>query len=128
MTRVSIFCPVNPSEDPEKVQAAIEAIFPDAELVQDDRGFSGTASLDRFSKLIRKQRILDATRAVLIMNARGNKTRMDLNKQVATVGKVSFADKRPVLGAIEVMVEDEDLVSLIDRIAPMTVDGEEVVQ
>lgn len=128
MTLVSIFCQVNPSEDPEKVRAAIESIFPDAQLELGDRGFSGTAGLDRFSRLIRKQRILDATRAVLIMNTRGNRMRMDLNKQVATVGKVSFADKRPILGAIEVTIEDEDLTALIDRVAPMTVDGEEVVQ
>ena len=33
-----------------------------------------------------------------------------------------------MLGAIEVSVEDDDLVSLIDRVAPMTVDGEEVKQ
>lgn len=51
---------------------------------------------------------------------------MSLNKQVATVGKVSFADRRPVLGAIEVSVEDDGLEQLIDRVAPMTVDGEEV--
>ncbi len=51
---------------------------------------------------------------------------MMLNKQVATVGKVSFADRNPVLGAIEVFVEDDDLLGLIDRVAPITVDGEEV--
>ncbi len=82
--------------------------------------------MDRFSQLIRRQKILDATRATLIAGVRGNRTRMMLNKQVATVGKVSFADKRPVLGAIEVTVEDDDLMGLIDRVSPVTVDGEEV--
>lgn len=127
MTLVSIECPVNPSEDPEKVRAAILSIFPDAGLELGDGRYTGTApGLDRFSALIRKQRILDATRAVLLSNARGGSTRMSLNKQVATVGKVSFADRRPVLGAIEVRVEDDDLEALIDRVAPVTVDGEEV--
>ena len=127
MTLVSISCPVNPSEDPEKVRAAIVSLFPDAVLEEDDRGFKGTApGLDRFSQLIRKQKILDATRATLITGVRGNRTRIMLNKQVATVGKVSFADKRPVLGAIEVFIEDDDLLALIDRVAPITVDGEEV--
>ena len=84
--------------------------------------------MDRFAKIIRKQKILDATRAVLIMNSRGNTTRMTLNKQVATVGKVSFADKRPVLGGIEVTIEDENLMALIDKVSPITVDGEEVIQ
>lgn len=129
MTSVTISCPVNPSEDPEKVRSAIQAIFPDAELELGENGFLGTApSLDSFGRLIRRQRILDAARAVLIANMRGHRTRMSLNKQVATVGKISFADRNPVLGAIEVSVEDDDLVSLIDRVAPMTVDGEEVKQ
>lgn len=127
MTLVEIYCPVKPSEDPELVRDAILSIFPDAELEQDERSFRGTATLDRFHKAIRKQKILDATRSVLIRNMKGDRTRMDLNKQVATVGKVSFADKRPVLGAIEVSIQDDDLQFLIDRLAPVTVDGEEVL-
>ena len=128
MTAVRISCPVNPSEDEEKVRSAVLSIFPDAELSLNDGRLEGEATLDRFSKAIRRQKILDATRAVMIMNSRGNTTLLSLNKQVATVGKVSFADKRPVLGAIEVTIEDDDLMALIDRVAPITVDGEEVIQ
>ena len=127
MTLVEIYCPVKPSEDPEIVRDAIMSIFPDAELEQTERAFRGTASLDRFSKAIRKQKILDATRSVLIKNMKGDRTRMDLNKQVATVGKVSFSDKRPVLGAIEVTIQDDNLQMLIDKVAPVTVDEEEVL-
>ncbi len=126
MTSVTISCQVNPSEDPDKVAAAIANIFPDAELETTDYGFSGTATIDRFSKLIRKQKILDATRGVMIKNRRGDKTWVNLNKQVATVGKVSFADKNPVLGAIEVCIQDDDIEGLIDIVAPVTVNGEEV--
>ena len=128
MTAVRKSCPVNQSEDEEKVRSAVLSIFPDAELSLNDGRLEGEATLDRFSKAIRRQKILDATRAVMIMNSRGNTTRLSLNKQVATVGKVSFADKRPVLGAIEVTIEDDDLMALIDRVAPITVDGEEVIQ
>ena len=128
MATVEIFCPVNPSEDPDKVRAAIESIFPDAELELNDGAFKGTASLDAFAKAIRRQKILDAVRGVMLSNVRGGTTRMSLNKQVATVGKVSFVDRRPVLGAIEVTVRDDDIEALIDRVAPMTVDGEEVKQ
>ena len=128
MTAVRISCPVNPSEDEEKVRSGVLSIFPDAELSLNDGRLEGEATLDRFSKAIRRQKILDATRAVMIMNSRGNTTHLSLNKQVATVGKVSFADKRPVLGAIEVTIEDDDLMALIDRVAPITVDGEEVIQ
>lgn len=126
MAIVSVFCQVNPSEDPEKVRMAVLSIFPDAELERTGGGFKGTASLDRFSKIIRRQKILDATRGVMLSGMKGDTTRFSLNKQVATVGKVSFADRRPVLGAIEVTVTDNQLEVLIDRVAPVTVDGEEV--
>ena len=126
MAEVTVRCPVNPSEDEGKVRVAVLSIFPDAELSLEDGMLSGAASLDRFHRLIRNQRILDATRSVLIRNMRGNATWMNLNKQVATVGKVSFADRNPVLGAIEVMIRDDDIQALIDRLAPVTVDGEEV--
>lgn len=126
MTSVTIECPVNPSEDPDKVAAAIINIFPDAELELDDRGFKGTATINHFSKQIRKQKILDATRGVMLKNRRGDKTWVNLNKQVATVGKVSYTDKNPILGAIEVCIQDDDIEGLIDIVAPVTVDGEEV--
>ena len=127
MTSISLFCPVNPSEDPDMVREAVLSLFPDAELELGEKGFVGTApGLDLFSAQIRKQRILDATRAVMTKGMRDNRTRFLLNKQVATVGKISFADRNPVLGGIEVSVEDDDLQSLIDRVAPETVDGEEV--
>ncbi len=127
MTSISLFCPVNPSEDPDKVREAVLSLFPDAELELGEKGLVGTApGLDRFSAQIRRQRILDATRAVMIKGMRDNRTRLLLNKQVATVGKISFADRNPVLGGIEVSIVDDDLQSLIDRVAPETVDGEEV--
>lgn len=127
MVSIRISCPVNPSEDPEKVRSALMSMFPDAELELGESGFEGTApSLDTFGRRIRGQRILDAARSVLFKNMHGDRTRMSLNKQVATVGKVSFADRNPVLGAIEVEIEGEDLEGYIDRVAPMTVDGEEV--
>ena len=63
MPTVSIVCPVYPSEDPDKVRSAIEKLFPDAVIEEDDDGFFGSCtSLDTFSHRIRKQKILDATR------------------------------------------------------------------
>ena len=113
----------------EKAPDSLELMLErgDIELELGDRGYEGTApSLDGFGRLIRRQKILDASRSILLKNMHGSTTRMSLNKQVATVGKVSFADRNPVLGAIDVTVEDDDLEALIDRVAPMTVDGEEV--
>ena len=128
MPSIEIFCPVFPSEDPEKVRTAILKVFPDAELETGEDEIKGRMdNLDRFSKQIRKQKILDTTRSVMIHGKRGDRTRFFLNKQVAFVGKVSFCEERTILGTIKVVVTDEDIDGLIDRVAPITVDGEEVI-
>lgn len=128
MVSVEISCPIYPSEDPEKVKTAVMRIFPDAVLEETENGLAGTAgSLDHFSKQIRKQKILDTTRSVLIRGQRGDRTRFFLNKQVAFVGKISFCEEKTILGTIKAVVIDEDLENLIDKVAPETVDGEEVI-
>ncbi|MBR2254826.1 MAG: hypothetical protein IJ856_03270 [Candidatus Methanomethylophilaceae archaeon] len=126
MEEIRISCAVNPSEDESLVRDAVANIFPSADLVMEDGRLTGHADLVTFSKLIRRQRILDTTRSVLIKNRDGDRTRMYLNKQVATVGKVSFTDRRAVLGPIEVTIVSDEMESLIDRVSPVTVDGEEV--
>ena len=128
MPSIEISCPVYPSEDPEKVKTAILKIFPNAVLEETDNGFTGrTDSLERFSKQIRKQKILDTTRSVFIHGKRGDRTRFFLNKQVAFVGKISFCEEKTILGTIKVVIIDEDLDELIDKVSPVTVDGEEVI-
>ena len=128
MLTIEIFCPVYPSEDPEKVKTAILKVFPDAELEETGDEIKGrSSSLERFSKQIRKQKILDTTRSVLIHGKRGDKTRFFLNKQVAFVGKISFCEEKTILGTIKVVLTEENLDDLIDKVAPVTVDGEEVI-
>ncbi len=128
MPSIEISCPIYPSEDPEKVREAILKVFPDADLEMSEDSITGTAgSIERFSKQIRKQKILDTTRSVLIHGKRGDRTRFFLNKQVAFVGKISFCEEKTILGTIKVVISDEDLDDLIDKVAPVTVDGEEVI-
>jgi predicted RNA binding protein with dsRBD fold (UPF0201 family) len=126
MVAVWIFCPVCPSEDQEKVRDAVLNIFPGASLERTEHGFEGKADTDRFYDLIRKQKILDSTRSTMFKGARGNRIVIHLNKQVAVVGKVSFTDPKTILGTLQVTMETDDPEALIDRIAPRTVDGEEV--
>ena len=128
MPSIEITCPVYPSEDPEKVKTAILKVFPNATLEESDMGIKGTTDdLDRFSKQIRKQKILDTTRSVMLHGKRGDRTRIFLNKQVAFVGKVSFCEEKTILGTMKVVIIDEDIDGLIDKVAPVTVDGEEVI-
>ena len=105
MPTVSIVCPVYPSEDPDKVRSAIEKLFPDAVIEE------------------------DATRSVLYRGKKGSdRTVFHLNKQVAFMGKVSFSEPKAILGTIKVTVEEPDILALIDKVAPETVDGEEVLR
>jgi len=128
MVNVRISCPVNPSESEQLVLDAVMRIFPDASMSRTLKGFEGTApSIDNFSKLVRRQMILDAARAVIIAGIRGEDTMFRLNKQAAFVGKVSFSPKGSVLGTIAVRIgDDEDILQLIDEFFPSTVDGQEV--
>jgi Uncharacterized protein conserved in archaea len=126
MVSAKLRCPVFPSEDPEKVKNAILRIFPAAELTETERGFEGETDIGNFSTLIRKQKILDSTRNMMFKGVRGDRITIHLNKQVATVGKVSFTEPRSILGTLEVTIECDDPEALIDRVAPVTVDGVEV--
>ncbi|MDR0309293.1 MAG: hypothetical protein LBH88_00840 [Candidatus Methanoplasma sp.] len=126
MVIVRISCRVFPSEDKEKVRKAVLNIFPDASLEETDRGFEGEAGTDRFCDLIRKQKILDSTRSMMFKGIRGGTITLHMNKQVAFVGKVSFTEPKTILGTLQMSIDSEDPESVIDRIAPRTVDGEEV--
>ena len=129
MLSVKISCPVFPSEDPNKVKEAITKIFPDAEFSENDDGYECTApSLDHFSKQIRKQKILDTTRSQMQRGLkRTGRITINLNKQVAYMGKVSFCEGKVILGTIKVVIESDEPEALIDTVAPETVDGEEVL-
>jgi predicted RNA binding protein with dsRBD fold (UPF0201 family) len=118
---------VYPTEDPEKVKQALLNIFPGADLQEAEAEMVAvTEDLGHFMELVRRQRILDATRAVLIHAIHGSSTQLHLNKQVAFVGKITLVEGKPPLGDIDVTFEDNDIQALIDRMTPRTVDGEEV--
>lgn len=130
MLSVKLSCPLYPSEDPEKVKAAILNIFPDATLdISNDRIEGTTDNLNKFAAQIRKQEILDTTRALLLKGMRRgtDMTVVHLNKQVAFAGSISFSEERTVLGTIKVTIEDNELEALIQNVAPETVDGKEVL-
>jgi uncharacterized protein len=128
MPLVTVKAPFSPTEDPEKVRKAILNLFPDS-LVEEKVGaiVAKTGSLVRFKELVRSYRIIDATRRILLRGKEGNSTSFMVNKQVACVGKISYVEERLPLGSIEVSIEDDDMDHLIDEVAPVTVNGEEVL-
>jgi len=128
MLAVSVSCPVFPSEDPERVRQAVLNIFPGAELVLSDGILSGAIdNTDHFGEQIRRQRILDSTRSMLIKGRNGDHSSVHLNKQAAYAGKISFTEAKTILGTIKVIFRSDDILAFIGSLAPQTVDGEEVL-
>ncbi len=122
---------VNPTEDPEKVKRAVQNIFPASvfEEVSQKRGIlltakiEGKAGLSKLYNLLRQERILDATRAIMLRGVEGNEVTFYLNKQVAYVEHISFCEPlgESPLGPIKVEMTCENTGDLIDWLAPRSV-------
>jgi len=108
-----------PTEDRSKVIQAILSIFPDAVIEGDDEIIARTSSLEHFAELLQKQRIRSAARSALRRSMMPGSIRFNLNKQVATVGKISFSEASRPLGDIVVEILCDDPEGLIDSIAPL---------
>ncbi len=114
-----------PTEELEKVSRSLLNIFPEADITVCGQEMVARArDLSRFKELIRNHRILDSTRAVMLRGMANGKITFQLNKQAAFVGKVSFAEGQAPLGPITVEIGADDLETLIDEVAPRTVNGE----
>lgn len=129
--KFTVRAPVYPTESQEKVITAMKNIFPGIEFEVapgapawiTGYGYEKEA-LEQLHFLLRKEKILDACRALLLENKMANKTRLRINKQAAYVGRLNLSAESP-LGCIELEIESEELEELIDWLAPKTVDGRE---
>ena len=124
---VEITAPVYGTELEDRVGEAIEAIFPGAEPGLEHGELRGAVDdLEPLSELLHRQEILDTARGVFFRNRRGDSFSFRLKKQAAFVGVANFVVDEPgELGAIavRVRVEEPDVETIIDRIAPPTEDG-----
>ncbi|MDO8726094.1 MAG: RNA-binding domain-containing protein [Candidatus Methanoperedens sp.] len=127
---------VYPTEIEEKVRIAITNIFP-VELslrnfgIPQLYGEGGLESLRKLHMLLRDLRILDTSRRIFMNNMEGNTIQFRLNKQVAFVGKVNYPVGEESLGSIHVEISsdvEEDLIKIIDWLAPETEGGEPVME
>jgi predicted RNA binding protein with dsRBD fold (UPF0201 family) len=120
MVNVRISTRCYPTEDRDKVLRAVANLFPDCVLSGDELLQGESSSLEEFAELLSRQRIRDSARSVLRRGLRGDSTSFRVNKQVASVGKVSFSEESHPLGDIDVTISDENIMSVIDMIAPNT--------
>lgn len=134
--KVAVFAPVNPTEVQEKVERAILNFFPVSLELQDHVipelcGEGDFESLRTLHLRLREERILDTARRLFLNGIEGYSTRFRLNKQVAYIGKLNFPAGEESLGSIDVEISadnEDDLLAIIDWLAPQTVDGKPVIE
>lgn len=131
---------VYPTENLDKVKAAIKNLFEVAIQEEEGRGAryllatgEGRESLKRFYTLLRSQSILDSARSVLLRGIEGSRVCFNLNKQAACMGLISFSEstfervyKPSPLGSIEVEIYDEEVEKLVNWLSPKTIGGKEI--
>ncbi len=127
---VQITAPVYDTEQVDRVEAAITALFPQADIEHSEGELIGTThSLTEFATKLREQKILDTAREQLLANRRGSTIAVHLKKQAALQGVVTFAVGEPdELGelAVHIHVEQPDVETYIDYIAPATTGDEPI--
>lgn len=122
-----ITAPVYDTEVRKRVVAAIGEIFPNAEFETTDGEVRATShSLEHLSELLHRQEILDTARSQFFEERQGQTFHFALKKAAAHEGRVNFAVGEPdELGeiSVRVQVEEPDLESFVDHVAPPTEDG-----
>ncbi|MCQ8892581.1 MAG: hypothetical protein NQU41_04275 [Candidatus Methanosuratincola sp.] len=132
MARVVVEAEVRSTEDEEKVARAVSNLTGTKPYRIVQRGQQrilvqegDESMLVTLRQLLRRERILDAARKLMLRGVRGNQFTFYINKQVAYAGHVSFCmpEGESPLGPIKFTVETEDPKSFIDWLATRTVDG-----
>jgi uncharacterized protein len=116
--------PLNPSEDSEKVNAALRNVMDDCYIdSKHGRIFGrsiGSESLRTIYEHVRSKAALGVLRKALLNNRIGDATWFLLNKQAAAAGVVVIVENKEEspLGAIKVTVESEELDTVMEWLAP----------
>ncbi len=125
---------IRPTEDENKVIKALKNVVltDNVRIVEAGRGYkiaiaesSDLTTLLKLYELLRRQRILDTARNVMLKNSRNGILTLQLNKQAAYQGVISFVDSEleSQLGAITITITSDKLSEIIDWLAPRTAHG-----
>jgi len=120
--KIEMFCSVNPSEDPKKIQKAISNIFPYSTIKTENFSVSSQSedlkSLEKIYETIHTKQSQKIYRRNLEKNLENDTTWFYLNKQAAFVEKIAIcekADESP-LGPIKVILTSSYIDRIIDWI------------
>jgi predicted RNA binding protein with dsRBD fold (UPF0201 family) len=124
---IKVEATVNPSEDPQKVIAAIENVidkcYPEFRYGSRAVGRArGTEPLSLIYEQVRSRSAMGVLRRMLLDNRSGETTWFYLNKQAAAAGIASVIEdeQESPLGPIRVTIDCEELDSIVNWLVPET--------
>ena len=121
--KVEIICPVNLSEDLDKIKQAISNIFPDSTIKNEIFSIKAQSnelkSLEKIYETIASSQSQKIYTRNLENNLEGDSTWFFLNKQAAFVGIVAICDEaeESPLGPIKVTLTSSNIDAVIDWIS-----------
>jgi predicted RNA binding protein with dsRBD fold (UPF0201 family) len=116
--------PLNPSEDYEKVNAALRSVMDNCYIDSKHGRIFGRSieseSLRTIYEHVRSKAALGVLRKALLNNRIADATWFLLNKQAAAAGVVVIVENKEEspLGAIKVTIESDELDTVIEWLAP----------
>ena len=118
--KIEIFCAINPSEDPKKVEIAIQNIFSDCEFEIDKfsvHAYSENLTvLEKIREAIHSMQYQRIYKRTLEKNLERNTTWIYLNKQAAYAEKIAIceeSDESP-LGPLKVVLTSFNIDRIIE--------------
>jgi len=130
--KVIVRTKINPTEDESKVLKAVMNLTNSDKYIKEKEGIfeyiiqEGDISLlNKLREILRRDKILDASRKIIMSGLEGSSITFHINKQVAYMGKVSFCkpERESPLGPISFYIWTDDPKSLIDWLATKTIGG-----
>lgn len=134
---VLIICPVNPTEDINKVEKAIENLLGRSDFTTTDNdnlteisaSYTNRDTINLVRQTIHETRIIDAARKRIRSNWNGTSTRIHFDKQAAFTKKLRILDDNqelPPLGSIEIVLSfssEQGYEDFVNWFTPPTKDG-----
>jgi predicted RNA binding protein with dsRBD fold (UPF0201 family) len=118
--KIEIFCSVNPSEDPKKVESAILNIFPLCDIKLEEFSIKSTAknlnALQKIKESIHNIHLERIYKRTLEKNLSYDSTWFYLNKQAAFAERVVIceeSDESP-LGPIKIVISSKNIERIIE--------------
>ncbi len=126
--KIEAYAAVNPSEDHDKIKAAISNVILDANYEYREGSIKATSrdlnSLSKIQETIRRRKVNRVYRRQMRYNTEGDTTWFYLNKQAAFVDVVAVCDEaeESPMGPIKVILHSKNLEKIADWLAPEFID------